>query len=354
MSFQISKNKMSFVADNKQVSKKLTTTTEKVVEKGTTFLIDTVSYLVADEIYHATFQFRAHLPNLPIDNLPEGLTVTVNDSLTEECKITISGDYILGASVVSNTTPITSIKFNVTANPTNHFIFPVGSVLHYGVSPNESQETVANIPTPPALPSRFAGLADNLDCAIIHPEYPDVFMGFKGDVIHYQSIASESEHTTNGSVAATFPEVTGTIQYAFRASLKGVNGDGNNIYWQVYIYNSNMDYFRYEYGEGAIDNYTFLSTGNHSWKDYTAQGESWQLVFKDDSGVQKVDAVGNTGNFQPYGSGTALYPTLPNTSPVTAVVNDLVNNRVLALIDSTMYSLTGSPANSVTESWTYG
>ena len=32
MSFQISKNKMSFVADNKQVSKKLTTTTEKVVE----------------------------------------------------------------------------------------------------------------------------------------------------------------------------------------------------------------------------------------------------------------------------------------------------------------------------------
>ena len=61
-----------------------------------------------------------------------------------------------------------------------------------------------------------------------------------------------------------------------------------------------MDYFNYEYGGGAIDNYTFLGTGNHSWKDYTAQGESWDLVFKDDNGIQKVDAVGNTGNFQPY------------------------------------------------------
>jgi hypothetical protein len=352
MSFQISKNKMSFVADNKQVSKKLTTTTEKVVEKGTTFLIDTVSYLVADEIFHATFQFRAYLPNLPIDNLPEGLTVTVNDSLTEECKITINGDYILGASVVSNTTPITSIKFNVTANPYNHFIFPVGSVLHYGVSPNESQEIVANIPTPPAIiATRFAGLPANLDCAMIHPNQPDVFMGFKGDVIYYQSIASESEHSSIGSVAATFPEVTGTLQYAFRCADKGVNSDGHDTFWQVWLYNSNIDYFRYEFVNG---NFVFLGTGNHSWKDYTAQGESWQLVFKDDSGVQKVDAVGNTGNFQPYGSDTSLYPTLPNTSPVTAVVNDLVNNRVLALIDSTMYSLTGSPANSVTEFWTYG
>ena len=151
MSFQISKNKMSFVADNKQVSKKLTTTTEKVVEKGTTFLLDTINYLASDEIFHATFQFRAHLPNLPMDNFPDGLTVTVNDVLTESCKITTNGDYILGSSAISNTTPITSIKFNVTANPTHHFVFPVGSVLHYGVLPNESQETVANIPTPPAI-----------------------------------------------------------------------------------------------------------------------------------------------------------------------------------------------------------
>ena len=152
MSFQISKNKMSFVADNKQVSKKLTTTTEKVVEKGTTFLLDTINYVASDEIYHATFQFRAHLPNLPMDNFPDGLTVTVNDVLTESCKITTNGDYILGSSAISNTTPITSIKFNVTANPTHHFVFPVDSVLHYGVLPNESQATVANIPTPPPIP----------------------------------------------------------------------------------------------------------------------------------------------------------------------------------------------------------
>ena len=62
MSFQISKNKMSFVADNKQVSKKLTTTTDKVIEKGTTLLLDTITYLASDDIFHATFQFRAYYP----------------------------------------------------------------------------------------------------------------------------------------------------------------------------------------------------------------------------------------------------------------------------------------------------
>jgi hypothetical protein len=202
--------------------------------------------------------------------------------------------------------------------------------------------------------SAYPGLPAGLDAAVIHPEYPTVLMGFKGDVIYYQSITSQTEHTTNGSIAATFPEVTGTPQYAFRTAQKGVNGDGHTIHWQIWIYNSNMDYFNYEYGGGAIDNYTFLGTGNHSWKDYTASGESWMLNFKEEGGVQKVDAAGNTGNFQPYGPGTSLYPTLPNTSPVTAVVNDLVNSRILAFIGGTMYSLTGSPSNSVTEHWVYG
>jgi hypothetical protein len=168
------------------------------------------------------------------------------------------------------------------------------------------------------------------------------------------NLSSEAEHTTTGSIAATFPEVSGTVQYAIRSSQKGVNGDGHKIYWQISIYNTNLDYFKYEWAGGAIDNYTFLATANHSWLDYTASGEGWQLNFKDDNGVQKVDAVGNTGNFQPYGPGTSLYPTLPNTSSATAVVNDQVNNRVIAMIDSTMYILTGSPSNSVTDSWTYG
>ena len=352
MSFQISKNKMSFVADNKQVSKKLTTTTEKVVEKGTTLLLDTITYLASDDIFHATFQFRAYLPNLQIANFPDAFNVVINDLLTETVAITLKDYYILGVVNISCTSPITSIQFNVTAKTTEHFTIPANSAIHYGVLPNEALVTTANIPTPPAIiATRFAGLPANLDCAMIHPDQPDVFMGFKGDVIYYQSIASESEHSSNGSIAATFPEVTGTLQYAFRSADKGVNSDGHDTFWQVWLYNSNMDYFRYEF---VNDNFVFLETGNHSWKDYTASGQDWQLNFKDDNGVQKCDAVGNTGNFQPYGVPYALYPTLPNTSPVTAVVNDLVNNRVLALIGNTMYSLTGSPANSVTEFWTYG
>ena len=45
MSFSISKNKMSFTADNKSVSKELTTTTDKIVAKSTTHLLDTVLYI---------------------------------------------------------------------------------------------------------------------------------------------------------------------------------------------------------------------------------------------------------------------------------------------------------------------
>ena len=93
MSFQISKNKMSFVADNKQVSKKLTTTSEKVVEKGTTFLLDTINYLASDEIFHATFQFRAYLPSIQIANFPQNFNVIINDLLTETVSITLK-DFI--------------------------------------------------------------------------------------------------------------------------------------------------------------------------------------------------------------------------------------------------------------------
>jgi hypothetical protein len=112
-----------------------------------------------------------------------------------------------------------------------------------------------------------------------------------------------------------------------------------------------MDYYRYEF---INDAFVFLATGNHSWLQYSASGYDWQLNFKTEGGVQKVDALGNTGNWQPYGPGEVLYPTLPNSEPVTAVVNDLVNNRVLAFIGDSMYSLSGSPANAVLDSWTYG
>ena len=52
-------------------------------------------------------------------------------------------------------------------------------------------------------------------------------------------------------------------------------------------------------GGGDIGNFVFQNSGNHSWLDYVASGEGWMLAFKEESGVQKVDAAGNTGNFQP-------------------------------------------------------
>jgi hypothetical protein len=351
MSFQISKNKMSFAADDLCTSRKLSNTAEQVVGKGTSHVLDTITYAASDSVHHVQFQFRAYFPSTTSAQLPEKFSIRINDSLTEQCVTTLRDYYVLGSLHASCTDPIVKLEFSVTASAASNFTMPAGSCIHYGASPNEAVPTAASIPAPPAVSSRFDGLPHTLDAAVIHPETPDVLMGFKGDVIYYQSISGESEHAANGSIAATFPEFTGTVRYVNRSGLRGVNSDGHNIYWQIYIYNTNMDYFRYEYTSGT---FTFMATGNHSWKDYTASGYDWQLNFKEEGSVQKVDALGNTGNFQPYGPGTSLYPTLPNTSPVTAVVNDQVNSRVIALIGDTMYSLTGSPSNSVTEHWVYG
>ena len=83
MSFSISKNKMSFIADNKSVCRELTTTTDKIVGKSTTHLLDTVLYTAEGAIHHCTFQFRAFLPNVQISNFPESFNVVINDLLTE-------------------------------------------------------------------------------------------------------------------------------------------------------------------------------------------------------------------------------------------------------------------------------
>jgi hypothetical protein len=244
------------------------------------------------------------------------------------------------------------VKVNLTAGASN-FTVPAGSLIAVSVSPNETLLSTAAMPTPPPLPSRYVGLPASLDAAVIHMEYPDVLMGFSGDEVHFHSIASEAVHRATGSVAALFPEVTGTIQYIHRASQKGTNGAGQTTFWNFSIYNTNLDYYKYEWGGGAIDNFVFQNSGNHSWLDYSASGEEWKLNFKEEGGVQKVDAVGNTGNFQPYGPGTALYPTLPNTAPVDAAVHDRVNDRVLVTIGSTMYVL-NTTTNAVVESFTYG
>ena len=135
MSFNISKNKMTFVTNEKAISKELTTKTDKIVAKSTTHLLDTVLYLPQDAIYHASFQFRAFLPNLQIAHFPHSFNVIINNELTEECVINLKGYLILGYVFISHTTPITSIQFNVTSKPNAHFVIPASSVIHYGILP---------------------------------------------------------------------------------------------------------------------------------------------------------------------------------------------------------------------------
>ena len=94
MSFNISKNKMTFVTNEKAISKELTTNTDKIVAKSTTHLLDTVLYLPTDGIYHASFQFRAFLPNLQIANFPKCFNVVINNELTEQCVINLK-DYFI-------------------------------------------------------------------------------------------------------------------------------------------------------------------------------------------------------------------------------------------------------------------
>ena len=239
----------------------------------------------------------------------------------------------------------------MTSQPNANFTIPANSTIHYGILPDESIVSTANIPTPPAIPGRFEGLPSSPDCAFIHPDLPDEMWVLQNGNIHYYSIQTETKIREATTISSVFPEVSGSVQFTHRLGNKGVNSNGDNVFWQISIYNSNTDYFKYEFVNGA---FVYLASANRSWLQYTASGEGWKLNFKDDNGVQKVDAAGNTGNFQPYGQGTASYPTLPNTSPVNAVVNDQVNNRIIAMIDSTMYILSGSPSNSVTDSWTYG
>ena len=363
MSFVISKNKISFVADNNEKNLSYSNPEPVYIAYDSQQVIGEVDVSGAG-INHFIAMVHLYCPGVAEADIPDCRLSAEWDGGGETTDIHLinhigsdSGQSRGGGTFSFKDTLINvqlMILPNQAARNSNQpFTIPANSQVLFSLQPQDSVLSHLSF-TGPSVPVRFAGLPDNLNAAIIHPEYPDVLMGFKGDAIHYQSIANEAEHTTTGSIAATFPEVSGTVQYVLRSNQKGLNGDGHNIYWYISIYNTNLDYFKYEWVGGAIDNYEFVATATHSWLDYTASGEGWQLNFKDDNGLQMVDALGNTGDFQPYGPGTSLYPTLPNTSPVTAVVNDQVNNRVIAMIGDKMYSLTGSPDNSVTETWTYG
>lgn len=351
----LSKNSFTYTPDLKRINRHVTVASEEVIPAGTTHAITTLTFLPTDDIYHAAISVACSFPGAAIAGQP-----TISATCTAAAPIgvetlnavttTARVGFLRAAVDVSSTTAYTEVQVNLTAGA-SHFTMPAGSIIAVSVEPNEALLSSAAMPSPPALPARFAGLPASPDCAAIHPDLPDEMWIFKGANIHYYSIASETSLRASTTIASVFPEVTGTLQFAHRSSLKGQNASGQDVFWQIYLYNSNMDYFRYEFTGGA---FVFLATGNHSWLQYSAAGYDWQLNFKTDNGVHKIDALGNTGNWQPYGPGETLYPSLPNTSPVTAVVNDKVNTRVLAFIGDSMYSLSGSPANSVLDSWSYG
>jgi hypothetical protein len=152
MSFSISKNKMSFAADDLCTSRKLSNTSEQVVGKGTTHVLDTITYDATDKVHHVQFQFRAYFPSTTSAQLPEKFSVRINDSLTEQCVTTLRDYYVLGNLHASCTDPIVKLEFSVTASAASNFTMPAGSCIHFGAQPNEAVPTAASIPAPPALP----------------------------------------------------------------------------------------------------------------------------------------------------------------------------------------------------------
>ena len=151
MSFQISKNRMSFQADDKARSRKLTNSTQQVIGRGTSHVLDEITYDAADKIHHVTLQFRGYFPSLTSDDLPSHFTVRVNGGFAEPCTHTLRDYYVLGFGVGSCTDPITKIEFSVSAKADKNFTMPGGSVIHYGATPNESTPTDAAIPAPPPV-----------------------------------------------------------------------------------------------------------------------------------------------------------------------------------------------------------
>ena len=179
MSFSISKNKMSFAADDLCTSRKLSNTAELVVGKGTTHVLDTITYAASDSVHHVQFQFRAYFPSTTSAQLPEKFSVRINDSLTEQCVTTLRDYYVLGNLHASCTDPIVKLEFSVTASAASNFTMPAGSCIHFGASPNEAVPTAAPIPAPPAvIPSLFNGVphSHTASATFDHNLYIDQFL----------------------------------------------------------------------------------------------------------------------------------------------------------------------------------
>ena len=179
----------------------------------------------------------------------------------------------------------------------------------------------------------YIGMNFNLDCVCYDPWDETTIMAFKDDVIQF---FTNEVLTSTASRLTMFPQIgTTTINSVYRRA-----NAAPSQFWQLYFYDVAGNYWHYEVSSFNPTGYTFLSSGTHGWMvDRGPRGENWQLWFKNDNGVAKVDAVGNTGNYQPYGPGNSLYPTLPNTQVPDACWHNTASGVVYVSIIDTIYAL---------------
>ena len=192
--------------------------------------------------------------------------------------------------------------------------------------------------------ANYIGMNYNLDGVAFDCLDGTTIMAFKGDVVQF---FTNEVLTSTASRIAMFPEVgTSQITYVYRGGQSSVPGQ----FYQIWFFNNAGDYWRYEVATPHQNptTYTFLQTGSHSWKvNRGPAGANDDLLFKNDNGVMKVDQLGNTGNFQPYGPGNTLYPTLPNTQIPDACWNNTLDGYVYVSIVDTIYKLDAVTATMV-------
>ena len=181
--------------------------------------------------------------------------------------------------------------------------------------------------------ANYIGMNYNLDAVCYDAWDETTIMAFKGDVIQF---FTNEVLTSTASRIVMFPQVgTTLISSIYRASYAAPSK-----FWQLYFYDIAGNYWRYETTSTNPTGYTFLSSGSHPWMANIApRGEGWQLWFKLINGVPHVDVNGNTGNWQPFGPGNTLYPTLPNTQVPDACWHNTATGEVYCSIVDTIYVL---------------
>ena len=296
MSFQISKNRMSFQADDKARSRKLTNSTQQVIGRGTSHVLDEVTYDAADKIHHVIFQFRAYFPALTSNDLPSHFSVRINDGFAEPCTHTLRDYYVLGSAHVSCNEPITKIEFAVSAKPDKHFTIPAGSAIHYGAQPNESTPTDGAIASPPAVISAmFNGVPADCEASVALDS--DKILFIKADVLYTHSMASNS--TTIAPLQASFPDIpTGLTVWLIGAGARNLHSETH-----VAVLCSDQHYYHYDLTLDGSGYPTFVFNRTQTQASVHVTG-SWHWGWLGIDTAVNTEEV-NTGSL--YTKGSTMY-----------------------------------------------